>query len=175
MSMAHRHRTVELCSIGTLAQLFFAYFHIMNKPTPNFIPDFTESSYGKYSHREWYDYHVFTGKEDVKAKMSYDSKFPVEYVFPHHGLHPSYHHKCITIMHKKNNVEIAKATHAGRCYGAVNLHAHGATVGGSEALSGWNENGSFQNCYDCAFLVDALLGAASFNGWKPEEYFLAQD
>jgi hypothetical protein len=49
----------------------------MNKPTPNFIPDFAESSYGEYGHRDWYDYHVFAGKEDVKAKMSYDSKFPL--------------------------------------------------------------------------------------------------
>ena len=110
----------------------------MNKPTPNFIPDFTESSYGEYGHREWYDYHMSTGKEDAKVK--YDSKFPVEYVFLHHGLHPSDHHKCITIMHKENNVEIAKATHTGRCYGAMNSCAHGATVGGLEALGGWNKN-----------------------------------
>ena len=33
----------------------------------------------------------------------------------------------------------------------------------------------FRTCYDCAFPVDALLGKASFNVQKPEEYFLAQD
>ena len=172
-----RHRIVELCSVGALARLFFAYFHIMKKPTPNFIPDFTKSGYGEYVHRDWYDYHVFAGKEDVKSKMSYDSKFQAEIVCASHGTYscPSDHHKRITIMHKENNVEITKATHAGRCYGAKNSRAHGATVGGTKALGGWNENGSFRNCYDRAFPVDALLGAASFNARKPEEYFLARD
>ena len=91
------------------------------------------------------------------------------------NLHPSDHHKHITIMHKENGVDITKATHAGRCYGAMNSRAHGATVGGTKALGDWNESGSFRNCYDRAFPVDALLGAASFNARKLEEYFLAQD
>jgi hypothetical protein len=91
------------------------------------------------------------------------------------NLHPSDHHKRITIMHKENSVDITKATHAGRCYSAMNSRAHGATVGGTKALGGWNESGSFRNCYDRAFPVDALLGAASFNARKPEEYFLARD
>ncbi|KAF8273937.1 hypothetical protein EI94DRAFT_1696523 [Lactarius quietus] len=58
---------------------------------------------------------------------------------------------------------------------AMNSRAHGASVGGTKALGGWNESGSFRNCYDHAFSVDALLGAASFNAQKPEEYFLARD
>ena len=57
----------------------------------------------------------------------------------------------------------------------MNSRAHGATVGGTKALGGWNESGSFWNCYDRAFPVDALLGAASFNARKPEEYFLPRD
>ncbi|KIM71588.1 hypothetical protein PILCRDRAFT_16928 [Piloderma croceum F 1598] len=56
-------------------------------------------------------------------------------------------------MHKENNIEITKATHAGRTYGAMNSHAHSAT----------------------AFPIDALLGAASFNAHKPEEYYLPQN
>jgi len=72
-------------------------------------------------------------------------------------------------------IEITKATHAGRTYGAMNSRAHGATVGGTKALGGWNESGSFRNCYDRAFPVDALLGAASFNARKPEEYYLPRD
>src|ERR1700683_2609920 len=78
-------------------------------------------------------------------------------------------------MHKENNIEITKATHAGRSYSAMNSRAHGATVGGTKALGGWNESGSFRNCYDRAFPIDALLGAASFNARRPEEYFLARD
>ena len=78
-------------------------------------------------------------------------------------------------MHKENNIEITKATHAGRTYGAMNSRAHGATVGGTKALGGWNESGSFRNCYDRAFPVDALLGAASFNARRPEEYYRPRD
>ncbi|KIM85928.1 hypothetical protein PILCRDRAFT_86658 [Piloderma croceum F 1598] len=114
--------------------------------------------YGSYGYREWYDYHLFMGKEDIKNKMSYDN-----------------HHKQITIMHRENNIEITKATHAGRSYATINSHAHGATVGGTKALGGWNESGSFRNCYDRAFPIDALLGAASFNAHRLEEYYLPQD
>jgi hypothetical protein len=46
----------------------------MGKPTPNFIPDFTVSNYGEYGFRDWYDYHVFAGKDDMRMKMSYDSE-----------------------------------------------------------------------------------------------------
>jgi hypothetical protein len=46
----------------------------MGKPVPNFVPDFTTEGYGEYGYREWYDYHLFAGKEDIKNKMSYDSE-----------------------------------------------------------------------------------------------------
>jgi len=57
----------------------------------------------------------------------------------------------------------------------MNSHAHGTTVGATKALSRWNESGSFKNCYDWAFPVDALLGAASFNACRPEEYYFPWD
>jgi hypothetical protein len=57
----------------------------------------------------------------------------------------------------------------------MNSRAHGATVGGTKALGGWNESGSFRNCYDRAFPIDALLGAASFNARRPEEYYVPRD
>lgn len=69
-----RHRVVELCPVGALSRMFFAYFHIMNQPTPNFVPEFDADGYGEYGYREWYDCHVFAGKEDIKTKMSYDSE-----------------------------------------------------------------------------------------------------
>ena len=78
-------------------------------------------------------------------------------------------------MHSANGIEIMKSTHTGCCYSAMNSRAHGATVSGTKALGGWNESGSFRTCYDRAFPVDALLGAASFNARKPEEHFLARD
>jgi hypothetical protein len=33
---AFRHRFVELCPVGGLAFLFFAYFHILNVPIPSY-------------------------------------------------------------------------------------------------------------------------------------------
>jgi len=157
-----RHRLVELCPVGAVARLFFAVLHIVDKPLPNFVPDFATDGYGEYGYREWYDYHVFAGKEDIKSKMSYDSESDLTHLWFVFDF-GSDHHKRISVIHKENNVEITKSTHAGRSYGAMNSRAHGATVGGTKALRGWNESGSFRNCYDRAFPVDALLGAASFN------------
>lgn len=51
---------------------------------------------------------------------------------------------------------------------------NGASVAGAKALGGWSESGSFRPCYDRALPVDALLGAAMFNGRKPESYFVAR-
>jgi hypothetical protein len=42
-------------------------------------------------------------------------------------------------------------------------------------MGGWSENGAFRPCYDRALPLDALLGAAMFNGRKPESYFIARD
>ncbi|KAJ7269115.1 hypothetical protein C8J57DRAFT_1609308 [Mycena rebaudengoi] len=48
-------------------------------------------------------------------------------------------------------------------------------VSDTKALGGWNESGSFKNCYDRALPVEALLGAAFFNSKKPELYRVARD
>jgi hypothetical protein len=74
-----------------------------------------------------------------------------------------------------NDVSISKVTHGGRSYVATTAHSHGATETGTKAMGGWNENGAFRACYDRALPVDALLGAAMFNGCKPETYFVARD
>ena len=71
---AIRHRDVELCPIGALAMKFFAYFHILSKGPPGFVPDFDSTEHGEFGYREWYDHFVFWG-EDVKKEMSYDSKY----------------------------------------------------------------------------------------------------
>jgi hypothetical protein len=170
-----RHRLVELCPVGAIARLFFTFFHILKLPPPNFIPSFTTAGYGQYGYREWYDYHVFASKEDYKSGMTYDSELGVVHVSGACLTCGSDHLKRVSIMHKENDIEITKSTHAGRCYGAMNSRAHGATVAGTKALGGWSEGGSFRRCYDRAFPVDALLGAASFNADKPEEYLLARE
>jgi len=69
-----RHCLVELCPVSAIARLFFAFFHIMKRPPPNFIPNFTTEGYSEYGYWEWYNYHIFTGKEDAKSRMSYDSE-----------------------------------------------------------------------------------------------------
>ena len=85
---------------------------------------------------------------------------------------PADHHERITIMHKKNDVDITKKTHAGQHYAALTARAHGASTSGTKALGGWNESGSFNSVYDRTFPLDALLGTAMYNGRRPEEYSL---
>ena len=75
-------------------------------------------------------------------------------------------------MHKKNNVNITKKTHAGHHYAALTACAHGASMSSTKALGGWNESGLFNFVCDCAFLLDALLGAGMYNGHCPEEHAL---
>lgn len=55
-----RHRHVELCGVGTLAMMFFGYFHIAENPAPDFAPDFSDTTCGEYGRRDWYTYHVFS-------------------------------------------------------------------------------------------------------------------
>ena len=71
---ALRHRLVELCPIGALAMLFYAYFHILELPVPNFAPDFTDPEYGEYGQRDWYKLFVFSTK-GPDIPMSYDSTY----------------------------------------------------------------------------------------------------
>ncbi|KAF8258304.1 hypothetical protein EI94DRAFT_1708110 [Lactarius quietus] len=97
---ALQHHLVELCPVGAMARLFFSFFHIMKQPLPNFAPGFTTDGYSEYGYQEWYGYHVFARKEDVKSEMTYDN-----------------HLKQVTIMHKENNVEITKKTHLMPCLG----------------------------------------------------------
>ncbi|KAN0141920.1 hypothetical protein V8E53_000382 [Lactarius tabidus] len=76
------------------------------------------------------------------------------------------HNNRINLIHIRNDVSITKSTHAGRPYAAQTAQAHGASVSSTKALGGWSESGSFQPCYDHAFLADALLSAAMFNAWQ---------
>lgn len=74
---ALRHRVTELCGVGALAMLFFAHFHIMARPVPDFSPNFEGPDSGEYGHRPWYKYHVFYSTArggDPEQPMSYDSQ-----------------------------------------------------------------------------------------------------
>lgn len=168
-----RHRITELCCVGAVARLFFAHFHILKHSPPNFAPVFGKDGYGEYGYREWYECFVFAGKDDVKAKMSYDSEYLLDVCDSCHlADYIQDHHSRVTALHKDCGIDITKITHGGRGYAAKNSRANGATVQDTKALGGWSESGSFRACYDRAFPTGALLGAASFNARKPEEYHL---
>ncbi|GLB45911.1 hypothetical protein LshimejAT787_3700140 [Lyophyllum shimeji] len=154
---AFRHRRVELCAVGSLAMLFFGYFHILGMPAPDFMPDFTANGYGEYGRRAWYEYHVFS-TTTPESQMSYDA-----------------HRNRVLKIHMANQISITKVTHATRPYAAQMCRSNGATSDGTKALGGWSENGSYRQCYDRALPIDALLGAAMFNAHKPETYCLPRD
>ncbi|KAK7027698.1 hypothetical protein R3P38DRAFT_3190769 [Favolaschia claudopus] len=152
-----RHKHVELCGIGAVAMMMFGYFHIMGYAVPDFSPDFSDKSFGEHGQRDWYTYHVFStgiGREE----MSYQA-----------------HHDRVMQMHAANDVSITKVTHGARPFAAQTCRSFGASVSDTKALGGWNESGSFKNCYDRALPVGALLGAAFFNSLKPELYRVARD
>jgi hypothetical protein len=69
---ALRHRKVELCPVGALGMMFFAYFHILCQPVPCYEPEFANPNYGEYGCRSWYECYVFSG-EKIDKQMSYDS------------------------------------------------------------------------------------------------------
>ena len=82
------------------------------------------------------------------------------------------HRDRIRAMHKANGIDISKATHATRPYAALTARANGATETGTKTLRCWNDGSAYRNCYERALLVDAMLGAAGFNGKKPQDYAL---
>ncbi|KAJ7165925.1 hypothetical protein C8R46DRAFT_1219700 [Mycena filopes] len=98
---AFRHLCVELCPIGALELLFFAYFHIINSPVPNFSVDFEHPDYGEYGRREWYELFTFSTSKDCKREMQYAT-----------------HNSRVKGLYEASNVSISKVTHAGRGYTA---------------------------------------------------------
>lgn len=67
-----RHRIVELCPVGAIAMMFFAYFHIERHPVPDFAPTFDIPGFGEYGRRSWYENHVFFAS-NVTSEMTYQS------------------------------------------------------------------------------------------------------
>jgi hypothetical protein len=57
--------------------LFFAHFHVISSPLPDFAPNFEGPNAGQYGVREWYQFHVFypTGTRGSPSKvMTYESE-----------------------------------------------------------------------------------------------------
>ena len=79
----------------------------------------------------------------------------------------------VKALHKANNIDLSKATHATWVYAAKISCRHGSSVDDTKALSGWNDkSGAFKPCYDHKLPLLAPLRAAMFNGAKPESHFL---
>ncbi|THH20826.1 hypothetical protein EW146_g575, partial [Bondarzewia mesenterica] len=152
-----QHRIVEICPIGAVAFYLFTYFHVLSSAAPNFTPDFSNTNYGLYGRREWYEYYLFHAS-DIRREMSYEN-----------------HRQRINNIHLKNNISLTKAMHATRNYGAQNTRANGASVDGTKAMGGWSDQGSYRRCYDRSFPTDALLASAMFNARQPSSYSLPRD
>ncbi|TFY74110.1 hypothetical protein EWM64_g9902, partial [Hericium alpestre] len=152
-----RHRIVELCSIGATVLLFWAHFHVLKRPPPDFAPDFMDKNFGQFGRRDWYSCHLFYGTK-VNKGMSYDN-----------------HYSRIKKIHQANVISLMKVTHASRHFGAQNARNHGASMNSVKALGRWSDSGSYRACYDRTFPLDALLASAMFNGCDPSSYFLARD
>ncbi|KAJ7178272.1 hypothetical protein C8R46DRAFT_1188289 [Mycena filopes] len=141
---ALRHKHVELCGIGAVAIMFFAYFHIAGYPVPDFAPDFKDKDYGEYGRRDWYTYHVFSTGVGT-TEMSYQA-----------------HHDRVMQMHAANDISITKVTHGTRPFAAQTARSFGASVSDTKALGGWNDSGSFKNCYDRAMPVAKDIALRQF-------------
>ncbi|KAK7008468.1 hypothetical protein R3P38DRAFT_3210716 [Favolaschia claudopus] len=155
---AFRHFVVELCPVGAIGFLFFALFHVINSPVPNFEVDFSDPAYGDFGKREWYELFTFSSSKDCKQEMSYAN-----------------HRERVKNLHEKNNVSISKVTHAGRGYTAKTARENGASSAEVKALGGWSDSGSYRACYDRALPLRAMLAAAMFDSEHPETHFLARD
>ena len=66
------NQRVELCPVGALGMMFFAYFNIPCQPVPRYEPEFANPNYSEYGHCSWYECYVFSGEKTDK-QMSYDS------------------------------------------------------------------------------------------------------
>jgi len=74
---ALRHRLPELCSVGALALHFFAWFHVENRPPPNFAPDFNNPQAPPHGYRDWYKLRLFPSSVSPYKEMSSGSKPPI--------------------------------------------------------------------------------------------------
>ncbi|KAK7049043.1 hypothetical protein R3P38DRAFT_3345932 [Favolaschia claudopus] len=155
---AFRHFVVELCPVGAIGLLFFALFHVINSPVPNFEVNFSDPAYGDFGKREWYELFTFSSSKDCRQEMSYAN-----------------HRERVKNLHEKNNVSISKVTHAGRGYTAKTARENGASSAEVKALGGWSDSGSYRACYDRALPLRAMLAAAMFDSEHPETHFLARD
>lgn len=170
---ALRHRIPELCALGAVSFHLFSYFHILDKPPPDFTPKYSSET-DNIGTRSWYSFMLFPGNDSDSTEMSYESTSSVKVL---DTIARTYydidHRRRVNIMKEKNNISINKATHAGRPYAATTAREHRASRDDTKDLGGWSTGGSF-GAYDHTLPIDAMLGAASFNARKQETYMISR-
>ena len=74
---AIRHREPELCAIGAIGILLWAYFHLLKPLIPDFAPDHSSPDAGPFGKRPWYNWLLFPvlkGAGNEMAEMDYSSE-----------------------------------------------------------------------------------------------------
>jgi len=119
---------------------------------------------------------LFPGAKSEISEMSYQSMLPHFYYIHCLNILTLYtdHNKRVQAMHEQNNISLSHTTHAGRGYTAVNAREHGASKADTKSLGHWSDGGAY-HIYDRRLPMEAMVAAASFNGRRPESYFLARD
>ncbi|PPR01886.1 hypothetical protein CVT24_001355 [Panaeolus cyanescens] len=153
-----RHWNVNICSISALAFYLFSEYHVMNKSSPDFTPDFENPEATEYGYREWYDLVLFHPADSPKTPMTLEN----------HIQHINDEKDAIGLGHVK------KVTHIGRLYGATTAIANGATTDSVRALGLWSQPGAF-DVYNRTLPTDAMVAAAGFNGRQLNSYFVSRD
>jgi hypothetical protein len=70
------HSAIFLSSFAQLEQLGFCFsrtFHVINAAVPDFSIDFSDSGYGEYGRRLWYELYTFSTSKDCAREMQYAS------------------------------------------------------------------------------------------------------
>ena len=66
----NRSRLAEQCGLSALGFYFVSYFHILQKPVPDFCPDFSDPSEGVYGHRKWHNLCMFSEPDNDWVPMN---------------------------------------------------------------------------------------------------------
>lgn len=78
------------------------------------------------------------------------------------------HNKQVKIIHKKNDINISKTTHAGRSYTVKITWKFGTSIDSVKALRNWSDSDAYCAVYNRALAKKAMWNAAMFDAHQPE-------
>ncbi len=170
---AIRHREPELCAVGAIGNLLWAYFHLLKTSIPDFAPDHTSSDAGPFGKRPWYNWLLFPvlkGAGNETAEMDYQSKFTSDITLVTHFAIA--HYNKLKEMHIELEINLTKVTHAGCNYTVKTMREYNADQDDTKKLGLWGESGAYRVVYDRGLPLKGLLAAAMFDADRPENYSL---